>query len=81
MNDGKTLPVRIGIYVFDDNKDELEIAFDKAKIAADSIKGTFYSSYKYFDENMNTENEMKEYVLSSFSEALEKSGLIYMFSQ
>lgn len=75
MNDGKTLPVRIGIYVFDDNKDELEIAFDKAKIAADSIKGTFYSSYKYFDKNMNTENEMKEYVLSSFSEALEKKWI------
>ena len=83
-NEGKTLPVRAGIYVMSDREDEavdVTIACDCAKLACDENKNLFRSHYTYFDEKLRKKFEMREYVINHFNEAIEKNWIHPYYQQ
>ena len=70
INNGKNLPVRIGVYKNRFEKVSASIACDRAKIACDKERNTFASQIIYYDENMRQESLNKDYVLSHFEQAI-----------
>lgn len=75
INDGKTLPVRVGIYTFKDKNTEFSLACDCAKMACDSIKGLYVSRFVYFDNLMFEQAEKEKYILEHIDEAIEKEWI------
>ncbi len=73
--DGCSLPLRAGIYVYDDSSVDMTTACDRAKTACDSKRNLFASAYVVYDEKMNQKALLKEYILTHFNEALEKGWI------
>lgn len=75
INDGKSLPVRVGIYTYKDKNTEFSLACDCAKMACDSIKGLYVSRFVYFDNLMFEQAEKEKYILEHIDEAIEKEWI------
>ena len=80
MNVRQHLPVCVGVYP---NRIEVVpagMAYDRAKIACDALKGTYSSSCKYFSDDLNEAFEKKQYILENFDRALSE-GWIHVYYQ
>ena len=79
-NGGKTLPVRIGIYVDEMGDVDANVACDRAKVACDSKHGAFYSTFCYYDRRMLDEEENRQYVIDNLDKALSE-GWVQVYYQ
>ncbi|WP_026504308.1 sensor domain-containing diguanylate cyclase [Butyrivibrio sp. NC3005] len=70
INDGKTLPVRIGVYNSKFAVVGPAIATDRAKIACDNCGVIFESKIKHFDEGMLKKFENRRYIFENIYKAL-----------
>ena len=75
INDGDTLPVRVGIYSTDMGMAPVSTACDRAKIACDSLRSTFRSGYSYYDRNLRDDLENRQYILTNLDRALEEKWI------
>ena len=67
LNGGKTLPVRAGIYVDDEDGVEIGVACDRARMACNVNQKTLVSVYEYFSEELlerEAENELENFRLT-----------------
>ncbi len=80
INDGKSLPVKVGIYPDAGDKAEISLACDRAKMACDSITTTTRSGYAFFDEKMLRRESNRLYILENLDKAIEE-GWIKAFYQ
>lgn len=71
-NDGRTLPVSVGIYSYGLGDVEPHIACDRAKYASDQRRGSYESGYRYFSASMLKQVEIVRHVISSLDRALEE---------
>ena len=62
--------VRAGIYLGKNEETNISVACDRAKAARDSIRNSYLSSMRYFDESMLENAERKQYIISHFEKAL-----------
>ena len=60
LNEGKTLPLRVGIYVDDKDGVEIGVACDRAKMACNVNQRTQASAYEYFSEALLVEARERE---------------------
>ena len=60
LNEGKTLPLRVGIYVDDKDGVEIGLACDRAKMACNVNQRTPASVYEYFRETLLAEARERE---------------------
>ena len=60
LNEGKTLPLRVGIYVDDKDGVEIGVACDRAKMACNVNQRTPASVYEYFRETLLAEARERE---------------------
>ena len=60
LNEGKTLPLRVGIYVDDKDGVEIGVACDRAKMACNVNQRTQASAYEYFSEALLVEVRERE---------------------
>ncbi len=72
MNEGKTLPVRAGIYPESVESVGVSVACDRAKYAGDLYRSSYFSGFRYFDSKMLSRLTNARYVISHLDEALEK---------
>ena len=72
MNDGKSLPVHIGIYAHRMGLATVSAAYDRAKIACDALKDTYSSCFRYYTRELREKGERKQYILSNLERALEQ---------
>ncbi len=63
--------IRVGVYADRIGKVNSDTACDRAKVARDSIRNTFVSDIKWFDQEMLNRAEREQYIVSHFEEALE----------
>ena len=70
MNDGKSLPVRVGVYRMEDDV-PASIALDRAKLACDGLRDTYHSSFNYFREEMRERGVLRQYILGNLDNAIE----------
>ena len=79
INNGKTLPVRVGIYLFDMNKNpeniEIATACDRAKMACDVNRKAYISVFEYFNREMLIDAANRTYILENFDKALKENWI------
>ncbi len=80
INNGRSLPLRVGIYRDNYGKVSAGIACDRAKIACDEKRDNISSGFCYFSEDMLKEVQVKHYILDNFDTAL-KEGWIQVYYQ
>lgn len=66
----KHLPICVGIYLNRFDEVPAAMAYDRAKIACDAIKGTYVSAFNYYRDELNERLEKQQYILESFESAL-----------
>ncbi len=71
-NEGRSLPVRVGMFIDRNGDTEPNKACDWAKIACDSDRDNYASHLSYFDEKMMEKVFDQEYVLHHFNTALKE---------
>ena len=70
FHDGRTLPVRVGIYQDRMGAVDASSACDRAKYASDQQRGSYVSAYYYFDENMLIRIENYRYIINNLDRAI-----------
>ncbi len=81
VNDGRTLPVHVGIYSMKFEDVSASSACDRAKIASDKEKGAYVSKFCVYDENMHEAATHYEYVINSFETAMEEGWIRPYYQQ
>ena len=79
-NDGKTLPVRIGVYPDRIEAVEIGTACDRARLAADVQKKLKESYYTFFDVAMMAEEKNRQEIIDNLDRAIEE-GWIQVYYQ
>lgn len=80
INDGKSLPARVGIFKTTGVKIGTSFACDMAKIACDSNKGFYVSHFTYFDESMYLHSKHRQYIIDNIDRAI-KEKWIHVYYQ
>ena len=80
INDGKNLPVRIGIYKDKNNVIGISTACDRAKMACNKQRSSYVSHITYFDEEMLHREERKQYFIENLDRAI-KNDYIKVYYQ
>jgi len=80
-NEGKTLPVHVGIYSLDFDDVSASTGCDRAKIVSDREKGAYVSKFAYYDESIHTTASHYEYVINNFEKAMEEGWIRPYYQQ
>ncbi len=72
LNQGNSLPVRAGIYLTDTENVPVSSAYDRAKIACDSLPKADSSSCSYYNHAMSEKVKKRQYILSHFGQAIQE---------
>ena len=75
LNNGKSLPIRAGIYKNSTEDVDSPTACDRAKIACSSIGNIYESSYRMFDEEMLARVNRRQYIIDNFDKALKEKWI------
>lgn len=75
INNGRTLPVRVGIYSKDIQGCTVNIACDRAKMACDSSKKFSLSKFTYFDKSMLEAMENRQYIINNIDKAIKEKWI------
>ncbi len=75
IGDGKYLPICVGIYSSSFENVPVGMAYDRAKIACDALKGTLSSSFNYYSEKLNEKIEKQQFILDNFERALSEKRI------
>ena len=66
----RKLPVCVGIYQDSAESVPAGIAYDRAKIACDAIKGNYTSQFNYYSHELSEEYEHRQYIIENFDKAI-----------
>ncbi len=80
LNEGRTMPLRVGVYYYDNDNTSITAACDMAKIACDSSKNDYESRIYVFNQSMTVQIEKRQYIIENFGRALEE-GWIKVYHQ
>ncbi|MDO4806014.1 MAG: EAL domain-containing protein [Coriobacteriales bacterium] len=80
INDGKSLPIHVGIYLNSTQTIDVGTACDRAKYACNLNPEAFVSSYRYFDSKMLAQTELQQYIVDHLDQAI-KEGWIQVYYQ
>lgn len=75
LNDGKTLPVCVGIYPYRLEDTDVSDACDRAKYVCDLHRGEFESSRHVFEAGMIAEVEKERYITSHLEQAIREKWI------
>ena len=77
-NGANRVRLRMGVYACADKTIDIEQRFDRAKLAADTVKGNFLHSVGIYDESLHEKEVFAEQLIESFPAALrEKQFVVY----
>ena len=72
--------MKAGIYVPDSGITDVALILDRAKLACESIKRLYDKYWCYFDESLEEQQKLRQYIASHFQTALER-GEIQVYYQ
>ncbi|MCR4822527.1 MAG: EAL domain-containing protein [Treponema sp.] len=75
INNGRTLPVRAGIYSSAMGRCGVSFACDRAKMACDSGRNIYVSHFTYFDKSMLSQSEKRQYIIDNIDRAIEEKWI------
>ncbi|MBP3884883.1 MAG: EAL domain-containing protein, partial [Olsenella sp.] len=74
-NGGRSLPVRVGIYLDEYEHVEVSAACDRAKMVCDLHRGTLVSSFAYFDDELQTRAARRTYITENLDRAIDEGWI------
>ena len=80
LNEGKSLSVRVGIYVHDMGDVSIGVACDRAKMACDTKRDSVSSAFNYFSEDMLRESRARHYIIDNIDKAI-REGWVTVYYQ
>ena len=80
LNNGRSLPVRVGIYLDWAEDVSVGIACDRAKIACDTLRNSYRSCFTYYEKSLLDNEEHRRYILSNLDRAIAE-GWIRVYYQ
>ena len=79
INDGKNVPIRIGVYVYRDGENNPRIASDRAKVASDEARDIPDPSIKFFDDSMHLFTERRQNIIDNIDKAISEKWIKVYF--
>ena len=76
---GNRVRLRMGVYADVDKSTDIERRFDRAKLAADTVRGSFTKTVAIYDSMMHESEVYAEQLLEDFDEAVEKRQFIVFY--
>ena len=70
INSGNSLPVRVGIYVTGSGETSVSSAFDRAKLACDSIRRSDASAFQRYTREMSEAFRRRQYIIANIDTAV-----------
>ena len=70
MNDGKTLPVRVGIYCSSTEDVPVSSAYDRAKMACDTTRKSDSSHCRYYSRELREASRRHQYLITNIDRAV-----------
>lgn len=70
VKDGRMLPVRVGVFMDRDGSLDISVECDRAKYACDTMRNTYLSRYRVFDETMLRRSETTRHIIDSLDAAI-----------
>ncbi len=71
----KPVPIHVGIYIAGTEPVMVSGAFDRAKMACDSLKNRFESCFAYYRKELISDKEQRQYILSNLDRAIEEQWI------
>ncbi len=75
LNDGRSLPVRVGIYKNSMGLVTAGVACDRAKMACDAKRNVISSCFNYFSEELLKTEKLRHYVIDNLDKAIRENWL------
>ncbi len=75
LNGENVLPVRVGIYAGWKEDVPVSIACDRAKLACDVMRNQYESGYHYYDQEVQEELELRQYILENLDRAISEKWI------
>ena len=79
-NDGRNLPVQVGIYIDRSETADIVMACDKAQYACKLEHDSYVSGFRYFNDEMMAVEEHRQYIIDNVDRAIEE-GWIQIYYQ
>ncbi len=80
LNQGRNLPVRVGVYLAEEDGDAVSTACDRAKYACDATRNVYASRVTHYDWGMQRASESYRYIIDNLDRALEQ-GWVKVYYQ
>ena len=79
LNEGKNLPVHIGVYVAESEQVHASIACDRAKMACAELSGRYETAVHYYSQNLSDDAAKRQYIIENIDRAIEEKWIqMYM---
>ena len=79
MNEGKNLPVHIGVYVAESEQVHASVACDRAKMACEKLSGRYETAVHYYSQNLSDDAAKRQYIIENIDRAIEEKWIqMYM---
>ena len=79
INNGKSLPIHVGVYVSQNEKVHTSVACDRAKLACTSLRGRYESAVGYYSPEMSKDAVHRQYIIDHIDQAVaEKWIQVYL---
>ena len=75
MNDGKTLPLHVGVYPRQTESVHTSVACDRAKLACSALSGTYGMAVNYYSQDLNDDLEKKQYIIENIDRAIREKWI------
>jgi diguanylate cyclase (GGDEF)-like protein len=75
LNEGKTLPVHIGVYVSQNENIHTSVVLDRAKLACSALKGRYESAVQYYSRDMSKDADDKQYIIENIDRAVAENWI------
>ena len=75
LNGGKTVTLKVGVYLNSLEEVSISIALDRANMACENIRGSKESRYKFFSEKLLEQAQRRRYIIENLDKAIEKGWL------
>ena len=79
MNEGRNLPVHIGVYIAESESVHASVACDRAKLACTSLSGRYETAVNYYNKSLSVDAAKRQYIIENIDRAIgEKWIKVYM---
>ncbi len=75
INDGKNLPLHIGVYVGQNENIHVSVACDRAKLACSVLSGKYETAVNYYNQEVSDDAARRQYIIENIDRAISEKWI------